>query len=56
MTEEAKAARRAYKRAWARANPDKVRAQQARYWAKVAAGIAAAQVAAAEGRTETPQP
>jgi len=32
MTEQAKAARREYKRAWAAANPDKVRAQQERYW------------------------
>lgn len=37
MTEEAKAARRAYKREWARRNPDKIRAQQERYWNKRAA-------------------
>lgn len=36
MTEEAKAARRAYARAWARSNPDKVKAQQERYWKKKA--------------------
>lgn len=36
MTQEAKAARRAYKRAWARKNPDKIREAQARYWAKKA--------------------
>lgn len=40
ISEEAKAARRAYKRAWAQANPDKVRAQQERYWAKKAAQAA----------------
>ena len=37
MTPEALEARRAYKRAWAKRNPDKVRAQQERYWAKQAA-------------------
>jgi len=36
MTEQAKAARRAYKRAWNRANKDKVKAAQARYWARKA--------------------
>lgn len=30
-------ARRAYKRAWAAKNPDKVKAQQERYWQKRAA-------------------
>ncbi len=32
MTEEAKAARRAYKREWAKRNPDKIRAAQEKYW------------------------
>ena len=41
MTEQAKEARRAYKREWNRRNPDKVRAQQARYWEKRAAELAA---------------
>lgn len=41
MSEQAKAARRAYKAEWARKNPDKVRAQQERYWAKRAAKEAA---------------
>lgn len=36
MTPEAINARREYKRQWAKANPDKVRAQQERYWAKKA--------------------
>lgn len=36
MTEEAREARRAYRRAWAKAHPDKVRAQQERYWLKKA--------------------
>lgn len=30
-------ARRAYKREWARKNPDKIKAQQKRYWEKQAA-------------------
>ena len=36
MTEQAKEARRAYKRKWAKENPDKIRAQQERYWNKKA--------------------
>lgn len=36
MTEKALAARRAYKRRWARENRDKVRAQQDRYWQRQA--------------------
>lgn len=38
-------ARRAYKREWNRNNPEKVRAAQARYWAKKAAEAAAAEKA-----------
>lgn len=34
MTEQAAEARRAYRRKWAKENPDKVRAQQERYWSK----------------------
>lgn len=37
MTEQAAAARRAYKRQWAKQNPDKVREMQRRYWEKKAA-------------------
>lgn len=37
MNEQAKAARRAYKREWAKRNPEKVKAQQERYWEKKAA-------------------
>ncbi|MCR4745526.1 MAG: hypothetical protein K5894_09915 [Lachnospiraceae bacterium] len=36
LDEKAKEARRAYKRQWARNNPDKIRAQQERYWQKKA--------------------
>ena len=43
MTDAAKEARRAYKRKWARENPDKIRAQQERYWSKRAEADAAAQ-------------
>lgn len=34
MTEKGKEARRAYKREWARRNPEKIREQQQRYWNK----------------------
>lgn len=40
LTEQAKAARREYKRKWAQQNPDKVRAQQERYWDRKAADAA----------------
>lgn len=48
MTDAAKEARRAYKRKWARENPDKIRAQQDRYWSKRAEADAAAAAAAAQ--------
>lgn len=41
MTEQAREARRAYKREWNRKNRDKVAAAQARYWDKKAAKAAA---------------
>lgn len=40
MTEQAKAARRAYKREWNRRNKDKVAAAQRRYWEKKAQAAA----------------
>lgn len=43
MTEQAREAMRAYKRQWAKNNPDKVKAQQARYWERKAEKAAAAQ-------------
>lgn len=43
MALDANEIRRAYKRKWARMNPEKVRAQQQRYWAKRAAKAAAAE-------------
>ena len=39
MTEQARAAKAAYKREWAKKNPDKIKAQQARYWERQAALI-----------------
>ena len=42
MTDAAKEARRAYKREWNRANKEKVKAAQARYWERKAAEMAAA--------------
>lgn len=36
MTEQAREARRAYRREWNRKNRDKVRAAQERYWEKKA--------------------
>ena len=37
LSEQAIAARREYKKEWARNNPEKVKAQQERYWQKRAA-------------------
>lgn len=36
MTDEAKAARNAYRREWSRKNKDKLKEYQERYWAKKA--------------------
>ena len=54
MTDAAKEARRAYKRKWARENPDKIRAQQDRYWSKRAEADAAAAQAAREAQEAEP--
>ena len=54
LSEQAKEARRAYRRKWARENQDKVRAQQDRYWMKVAEA-AAAESGKAPAQSE-PQP
>lgn len=42
MTKQAAEARRAYKRAWNKANPDKVRQYNEKYWNKKAAETEAA--------------
>lgn len=43
LNEYALEARRAYKREWARKNPDKVKAQQERYWTRKAQSAEATQ-------------
>lgn len=43
MNEQAAAARRAYKREWARKNRDKIREYQDRYWTRKAEQAAAEQ-------------
>lgn len=49
MSEKGNEARRAYKREWARRNPDKIRAQQRRYWERKAAAAEERQQAAQNG-------
>lgn len=44
MTEEARRALNAYRREWARKNPDKVKAMTERYWEKKAREQKAAEV------------
>ena len=39
MSAAAREARRAYKRDWAKKHPDKIRAQQQRYWERRAQGM-----------------
>lgn len=56
MNEQAAAARRAYKREWARNNRDKVKAQQERYWARKAAEAAAAAEAQEQEPAKKPAP
>lgn len=54
MTEQAAAARKAYKRAWAKKHPDKIREYQERFWAKKAAEAAASEAETAS-RSDTEQ-
>ena len=51
MNEAAIDARRAYKRKWARENPDKVKAAQERYWTRKAQQAAQAEQAQQEPQT-----
>ena len=51
MNEKAAEARRAYKREWARRNPDKVKAQQERYWARKAEALAQTEGRPNDGQT-----
>ena len=46
MNEQAREARRTYKREWNRKNPDKVKAAQARYWERKAQAARDAQESA----------
>lgn len=55
MTNEAAAARRAYKREWARNNPEKIRAQQERYWAKKAEQVNAERADQSGSGTTSPE-
>lgn len=48
-TEAAKEARRAYKRRWAKENPDKIREQQRRYWERQAARMKEQEAQGEEG-------
>ena len=50
MSEKGNEARRAYKREWARRNPDKIREQQRRYWERKAAAAEGRQQAAQDGQ------
>ena len=52
MDKAAAEARRAYKREWAKSNPDKIKAQQERYWTKKAAEAAAREATAPEPAEE----
>lgn len=49
MSEKGNEARRAYKREWARRNPDKIREQQRRYWERKAAAAEERRQAAQDG-------
>ena len=56
LTEQAKAARRAYKAEWARQNRDKVRQQQERYWEKRAAQMAQQRTTERDPQTDDQRP
>ena len=55
LNEQAAEARRAYRRAWAHSNRDKVKAQQERYWTKKAAEQAAIAETAQQQQPTTAQ-
>lgn len=52
MTQQAIEARKAYKREWAKQNPDKVRQYQKSYWEKRAAEEAAGAAATASEQSD----
>ena len=55
LSEQAAEARREYKRRWAKENPDKIRAQQDRYWTRRAQAQAMADQQA-EAKTAQVEP
>lgn len=55
MTEQALQARREYKRNWAKANREKVKAQQERHWERVAEQAAKAAEETAQAAAQIPQ-
>jgi hypothetical protein len=54
MTAQAAAARRAYKREWAKKNPEKIREYQRKYWTKKGAEAATSEAETAS-RSDTEQ-
>lgn len=56
MTEEAKAARKAYIKEWKRTHPDRVKQHVERYWAKKAAQQAAKAAEAADPAPDADRP
>lgn len=52
MTAQATAARRAYKREWAKKHPEKIREYQQKYWTKKAEQAAAPPLHEQKGETE----
>lgn len=54
MTAEAAEARRAYKREWAKKNPEKIREYQRKYWTKKGAEAATSETETAS-RSDTEQ-
>lgn len=55
MNKQAIEARRAYKRKWAKDNPEKIRAQQERYWSKKAEQAAAEQAQEQQPEQNVPE-
>lgn len=55
MNKQAIEARRAYKRKWAKDNPEKIKAQQERYWSKKAEQAAAEQAQEQQPEQNAPE-
>ena len=56
MNDEARKARNAWRKEWAKKNPDKVKEYNERYWSKKAAEMKAAEEAAAQAPAATGVP